>query len=184
MLTDTNPGFQPFGYAGGIYDTDTSLVRFGARDYDPVSARWTTKDPIRFDGGMNLYGYVNNDPINFVDETGLNPQLLLGGFCAGYSAGGTINGMMSIVDQKNQIERLLDSNNKLKDKISEAKSDKDCPRNIISDAQELANRNDKMLQKMKLAMVTNAVTLSSFPVAFLSCAAVSHRAGMKDVFTK
>jgi hypothetical protein len=37
VLNDTNPGFQPFGFAGGLYDTDTGLVRFGARDYDPVN---------------------------------------------------------------------------------------------------------------------------------------------------
>jgi RHS repeat-associated protein len=37
--------FQPFGFAGGIYDRDTGLVRFGARDYDPSVGRWTTKDP-------------------------------------------------------------------------------------------------------------------------------------------
>ena len=36
-----------FGFAGGIYDPDTELVRFGARDYDPRVGRWTTKDPIR-----------------------------------------------------------------------------------------------------------------------------------------
>lgn len=35
VLTDTNPGFQPFGFAGGVYDYDTNLMRFGARDYDP-----------------------------------------------------------------------------------------------------------------------------------------------------
>jgi hypothetical protein len=50
----------------------TGLVRFGARDYDPQIGRWTTKDPIRFDGGdTNLYGYVLNDPINFIDPSGL-----------------------------------------------------------------------------------------------------------------
>ena len=42
VTTDTNPGFQPFGFAGGIYDRDTGLVRFGARDYDPA----TGVDPI------------------------------------------------------------------------------------------------------------------------------------------
>src|SRR5690606_26154069 len=36
-LLDTNPGFQPFGFAGGIYDPHTGLVRFGARDYDPAT---------------------------------------------------------------------------------------------------------------------------------------------------
>jgi RHS repeat-associated protein len=72
ITADTNPGFQPFGFAGGIYDQHTKLTRFGARDYDSFTGRWTMKDPIRFGGGnSNLYGYVGNNPINFVDPTGL-----------------------------------------------------------------------------------------------------------------
>jgi RHS repeat-associated protein len=71
VLTDTNPGFQPFGFAGGLYDRDTGLVRFGARDYDPQTGRWTAKDPSLFGGrSANLYGYTWNDPVNYVDETG------------------------------------------------------------------------------------------------------------------
>ncbi len=70
-VSDTNPGFQPFGFAGGIYDTHTKFTRFGARDYDAEIGRWTSKDPIRFDGGdSNLYGYVFNDPVNFIDPNG------------------------------------------------------------------------------------------------------------------
>lgn len=65
---DSNPGFQPFGFAGGIYDQDTELTRFGARDYDAEAGRFTAKDPIRFSGGdTNIYGYVVNDPVNFID---------------------------------------------------------------------------------------------------------------------
>jgi RHS repeat-associated protein len=68
---DTNPGFQPFGFAGGLYDHETGLVRFGARDYDPEVGRWTAKDPILFAGGdTNLYGYVLNDPVNSLDSNG------------------------------------------------------------------------------------------------------------------
>ena len=49
----------------------TQLIRFGARDYDPETGRWTAKDPILFAGGdTNLYGYVINDPVNWVDPEG------------------------------------------------------------------------------------------------------------------
>ena len=70
---DTNPGFQPFGFASGLYDPQTQLIRFGARDYEPQTGRWTVKDPILFAGGdTNLYGYVLNDPMNLSDVTGLD----------------------------------------------------------------------------------------------------------------
>lgn len=63
----------PFGFAGGLYDPDTGLVRFGARDYDPALGRWTAKDPILFGGGdPNLYGYVVGDPVNGIDLNGLD----------------------------------------------------------------------------------------------------------------
>jgi len=69
VTNDTNPGFQPFGFAGGIYDRDTGLVRFGARDYDPETGRWTAKDPIKFAGrNTNLYGYVLGDPVNLTSN--------------------------------------------------------------------------------------------------------------------
>jgi RHS repeat-associated protein len=73
ILSDTNSTFDvPFGFAGGLHDRDTGLVRFGFRDYDPDTARWTAKDPILFAGGnVDLYGYCLNDPINWVDSRGL-----------------------------------------------------------------------------------------------------------------
>ncbi len=75
VIQDSNPGFQPFGYAGGLYDRDTHLVRFGARDYDAETGRWTAKDPIGFRGGdTNLYGYVIGDPVNWVDPKGLSSE--------------------------------------------------------------------------------------------------------------
>jgi RHS repeat-associated protein len=73
VLADTAPGFQPFGFAGGLYDPDTKLVRFGARDYDGRVGRWTAKDLILFDGGdTNLYGYTFADPVNLIDLSGLD----------------------------------------------------------------------------------------------------------------
>jgi RHS repeat-associated protein len=72
VLEDTNPGFQPFGFAGGLYDDDTGLVRFGARDYDAHNGRWTAKDPILFGGGLvNLYSYAGSNPVDLLDPDGL-----------------------------------------------------------------------------------------------------------------
>jgi RHS repeat-associated protein len=75
VTMDTSPGFQPFGFAGGLYDSQTGLLRFGARDYDAEIGRWTAKDPILFAGnGTNLYAYVRNNPINAIDQSGLQAE--------------------------------------------------------------------------------------------------------------
>lgn len=67
---------MPFGFAGGLYDGDTKLVRFGARDYNPETGRWLNKDPIGFGGGQsNLYSYPT-DPINIIDPSGLKTTII------------------------------------------------------------------------------------------------------------
>jgi RHS repeat-associated protein len=67
---DTNPGFQPFGFKSGLYDSDAGLVHFGARWYDPSTGRWISKDSILLEGGLNLYAFCGNDPVNFSDPMG------------------------------------------------------------------------------------------------------------------
>jgi RHS repeat-associated protein len=72
ILSDTYPGFQPFGYAGGLYDGHTGLMRFGARDYDAFIGRWYKKEPIGFGlSSINSFRYINSDPINYLDIDGL-----------------------------------------------------------------------------------------------------------------
>jgi RHS repeat-associated protein len=84
VLADTNPGFQPFGFAGGLYDPLTGLVRFGVRDYAAEQGRWTGKDLIGFAGNdSNLYRYVFNDPLNAVDRAGLTSNHVWVGIAAG-----------------------------------------------------------------------------------------------------
>ncbi|MEM9387911.1 MAG: RHS repeat-associated core domain-containing protein, partial [Pseudomonadota bacterium] len=71
VLSDSNPGFQPFGFAGGLYDRDTALTQFGFREYDAQSAQWTRKDPTGFQGSPNnLYSYAASDPVNLIDPAG------------------------------------------------------------------------------------------------------------------
>ena len=92
VLSDSNEAFKvPFGFAGGLYDVDTKLTRFGYRDYDAYTGKWTAKDPIGFSGGdSNLYGYVANSPVNWTDGSGLR-----GG--RGYTGGGFSSGITPIV---------------------------------------------------------------------------------------
>jgi RHS repeat-associated protein len=75
VTANTNPGFQPFGFAGGLYEAQTNLVRFGARDYDAQTGRWGAKDPLSFGAGdPNFYRYAADDPVNSIDPTGLSGQ--------------------------------------------------------------------------------------------------------------
>jgi RHS repeat-associated protein len=84
VLQDTNPGFQPFGFAGGLYDPLTGLTRFGVRDYDAEVGRWTSADPLNFAAGSaNLYVYAENDPVNRIDPSGLLLPAILGGVAIG-----------------------------------------------------------------------------------------------------
>jgi RHS repeat-associated protein len=88
VTQNTSPGFQPFGYAGGMYDEQTELVRFGLRDYDAATGRWTARDPLGFGGGdSNLYLYVGNDPARLVDPTGaFSPTIATGLLGATFAA--------------------------------------------------------------------------------------------------
>ena len=73
IIEDTHPAFRvPIGFAGGLHDRDLGFVRFGWRDYDVNTERWTAPDPIGDKGGdPDWYGYCLDDPVNGVDPLGL-----------------------------------------------------------------------------------------------------------------
>jgi RHS repeat-associated protein len=61
---------NPFRYTAREYDPKTKLYYYRARYYDPLFGRFLSEDPLRFQGGTNLYSYARNRPTSLVDPTG------------------------------------------------------------------------------------------------------------------
>jgi RHS repeat-associated protein len=72
--TVSGTAVSDIGYAGYFYHPGSGLEFALYRAYDPTHARWLNRDPIAETGGVNLYAYVNENPISFVDPFGLCPN--------------------------------------------------------------------------------------------------------------
>jgi len=66
-------GGQPLRYAARELDAATGLYYVRARWYDPDMTRFVSEDPIGLAGGLNLFAYVGNNPVNGRDPSGLDP---------------------------------------------------------------------------------------------------------------
>jgi RHS repeat-associated protein len=62
---------NPWRFAGKRKDRETALIYFGMRYYDSEVGRWTTRDPLEFEDGPNLYAYLHHNPLNKIDAFGL-----------------------------------------------------------------------------------------------------------------
>ena len=80
-------GTERFRYRSGFQDTETGLVNFGMRWYDPTLGRWSSQDPLlvrliaarddltsSYADLENLYTYVRNNPVGFHDPSGQSPE--------------------------------------------------------------------------------------------------------------
>jgi RHS repeat-associated protein len=76
VTNDTNPGFQTFGFMGGLLDRDTGLTHTGGQDYDAEVGRTIAKKPTRFGRtDADLSDYIVNDPVNTLDIGGLEKDV-------------------------------------------------------------------------------------------------------------
>jgi len=98
---NTNPDFignlNPIRYRGYYFDKETNLYFLKSRYYDPEVGRFISPDSVDFIDpysffGFNLYAYCKNNPVNYFDESGHMPMLLLfGGLLFGTIAASVFN---------------------------------------------------------------------------------------------
>ena len=74
IVDQTGTVEQPYAYTGRELDSESGLYYYRARYYDSTTGRFLRKDPIGLSGGINLYGYVSNNPVNLTDPFGLSPS--------------------------------------------------------------------------------------------------------------
>jgi len=70
--------FFPYRFSTKPLDPDTRLYYYGYRYYDPNTGRWPSRDPIAERGGLNLYGFIRNNGLAWIDYLGLTCYLIVG----------------------------------------------------------------------------------------------------------
>jgi RHS repeat-associated protein len=71
--TDTTNQFA-YRFSSKPVDVATGLYYYGYRSYDPITGRWPSRDPMVEEGGVNLYGFIYNNPSSWIDRLGLEPM--------------------------------------------------------------------------------------------------------------
>jgi RHS repeat-associated protein len=69
--------FTRYTYTGREIDSETAQMYYRARWYNPVNGTFLSEDPKRFRGGLNLYAYTKNSPVNFTDPNGTVPVVAI-----------------------------------------------------------------------------------------------------------
>ena len=87
-ITGGAAGLNPYRFSTKELQETAGLYNFGFRFYSASIGKWLNRDPVREAGGLNLYGFSANNPVNYTDPYGLTP-VHLGLAAAGAAAGFT-----------------------------------------------------------------------------------------------
>ena len=79
LLAKTGTFDQPFQFSTKRYDARIGMVQYEFRNYLPHLGRWATRDPLGEAGGLNLYAFVGNNPVNWLDPWGLLTEVIISG---------------------------------------------------------------------------------------------------------
>jgi len=138
---------QPFTYTGREFDPESGLYYYRARYYDANTGRFLSEDPIGFAGGdQNLYRYVLNNPVNFVDPDGLIVKTVgeaTGGFLLGTAESFTGSPSEGVPSGNSTIDFFRDLGSKGERFLRERALDsslKECPIGGICD--DIPNNRD------------------------------------------
>jgi RHS repeat-associated protein len=97
----------PFRYQTKWYDAESQQYYFGYRYYDPRVGRWLSRDPLGEQGGVNLYAYCGNDPVNRHDPLGLSTKLNIDGsvefFDNPFNSHTALLEIVGLLDQRNGL---------------------------------------------------------------------------------
>ena len=93
-------GLNPFRFSSEVWDGALGLVCYTFRPYNPLDGRFLSRDPIGEQGGLNLYGFVGNDPVNVIDSLGLESYSIF------YGAG-PADGVASIAKAAEQVRTYM-----------------------------------------------------------------------------
>jgi RHS repeat-associated protein len=146
-----------FRFSTKYFDTETNLYCYGRRYYAPEIGRWINRDPIAEDGGINLYGFVLNDPVNLVDPTGevgiiasfivISIEFTLIKSCK------FVNEQIEYFKLQKRTAKIIFSTLKLQSKIMDRLSDPCLPDEERSDFEKMLNdvsKNMDFLVKLQL----------------------------------
>ena len=128
-----------FGFTGHYYHQPSGLYLALYRAYNADLGRWISRDPIEELGGLNLYGYVGNDTINYIDPDGKNPILI---------GIGIVLAIYAVYKAEQAFE-------KLKKATDEASKEGDRVRECQANFDENSNPDDARLDPNKVNDIAN-----------------------------